>query len=175
MERLTFDGLFCDIAKCQETPGGSFCENGMCSQRKVWERLKEYEDTGLTPEQVKDMADNAETRLLTWFEAKYGFPVGKLMDFCEAEEQGRLVVPVVRVGDTVWTNIAIQGDRYRKADRPYLTKVVYIGIGEGNSYFHVEYSNGRVFPFDFNKIGKTVFLTREEAEQVLEGKHETST
>lgn len=44
MKRLTFDGLFCDISKCQETPGGSFCEDGACSQRKVWERLKEYED-----------------------------------------------------------------------------------------------------------------------------------
>lgn len=44
MERLTFDGNFCDIAMCQETPGGSFCENGYCSQRKVWERLKQYED-----------------------------------------------------------------------------------------------------------------------------------
>lgn len=44
MERLTFDGLFCDIAMCVETPGGSFCEDGYCSQRKVWERLKYYED-----------------------------------------------------------------------------------------------------------------------------------
>lgn len=44
MGRLTFDGLFCDIAKCKETPGGTFCEDGVCSQRKVWERLKEYED-----------------------------------------------------------------------------------------------------------------------------------
>lgn len=44
MERLTFDGLFCDIAMCQETPGGSFCEDGACSQRQVWERLKHYED-----------------------------------------------------------------------------------------------------------------------------------
>ena len=57
MERLTFEGSFCDIAKCLETPGGSFCENGMCSQRKVWERLKAYEDTGLTPEQVTAMAE----------------------------------------------------------------------------------------------------------------------
>lgn len=44
MERLTFEGNFCDIAQCLETPGGSFCEDGACTQRKVWERLKEYED-----------------------------------------------------------------------------------------------------------------------------------
>lgn len=44
MDRLTFEGNFCDIAMCQNTPGGTFCETGMCSQRKVWERLKMYED-----------------------------------------------------------------------------------------------------------------------------------
>lgn len=44
MDRLTFEGNFCDIAMCQETPGGSFCESGSCSQRRVWERLKYYED-----------------------------------------------------------------------------------------------------------------------------------
>lgn len=52
MERLTFEGRFCDIAQCTETPGGSFCEDGYCSQRKVWERLKQYEDTGYTPEEI---------------------------------------------------------------------------------------------------------------------------
>ena len=53
MDRLTFEGNFCDIAKCEFIPGGSFCEGGTCSQRKVWERLKAYEDTGLTPEGFK--------------------------------------------------------------------------------------------------------------------------
>mgnify|MGYP007065596597 FL=1 len=52
MNRLTFEGRFCDIAQCTETPGGSFCEGGYCSQRKVWERLKQYEDTGYTPEEI---------------------------------------------------------------------------------------------------------------------------
>ena len=43
-ERLTFDGNFCDIARCRETRWGKHCPDGACSQRKVWERLKEYED-----------------------------------------------------------------------------------------------------------------------------------
>ena len=43
MKRLTFEGNFCDIAMCQENPD-SFCKDGPCSQRKVWERLKHYED-----------------------------------------------------------------------------------------------------------------------------------
>lgn len=44
MKRLTFDGNFCDIAMCGEVPGGSFCDDGACSQRKTWERLKAIED-----------------------------------------------------------------------------------------------------------------------------------
>lgn len=55
MDRLTFEGNFCDIAMCREIPGGSFCEDGYCSQRKVWERLKAYEDTGLEPETIKEI------------------------------------------------------------------------------------------------------------------------
>ena len=52
MERLTFEGNFCDIAQCRELP----CPyNGACSQRKVWERLKLYEDTGYTPEEIEKL------------------------------------------------------------------------------------------------------------------------
>lgn len=43
-ERLTFEGNFCDIAKCRKQRWGKYCPDGACSQRKVWERLKEYED-----------------------------------------------------------------------------------------------------------------------------------
>ena len=48
------------------------------------ERLAAYEDSKLLPEQVMDMAENAETRLLTYFEAVYGIPVGRMMDLAEA-------------------------------------------------------------------------------------------
>lgn len=40
MERLTFEASFCDIALCDSEP--DVC--GICDQRKVWERLKAYED-----------------------------------------------------------------------------------------------------------------------------------
>lgn len=52
MDRLTFEGKFCDIAQCTETLGGSFCEDGYCSQRKVWDRLEQCVDTGYTPEEI---------------------------------------------------------------------------------------------------------------------------
>jgi hypothetical protein len=73
MERLTFEGLFCDIAQCSETPGGSFCEDGMCSQRRVWEQLKAYEDTWFEPteevlEAIDELMEFARSRMdyITW-------------------------------------------------------------------------------------------------------------
>ena len=45
MERLTFEGNFCDISQCiGEHRMTSTCEDGDCDARKVWYRLKEYED-----------------------------------------------------------------------------------------------------------------------------------
>ena len=48
-ERLTFEGNFCEIARCKETRWGKHCPDGACSQRKVWERLKKYEDSCAVP------------------------------------------------------------------------------------------------------------------------------
>ena len=48
-ERLTFEGNFCEIARCKETRWGKHCPDGACSQRKVWERLKQYEDSDAIP------------------------------------------------------------------------------------------------------------------------------
>ena len=45
MKRLTFEGNFCDICMCQgQYRMTSECADGDCSQKKVWERLKKYED-----------------------------------------------------------------------------------------------------------------------------------
>lgn len=51
MERLTFDGNFCDIAQCRAIP----CpHNNSCTQKQVWERLKMYEDIGLPPDIIRE-------------------------------------------------------------------------------------------------------------------------
>ena len=57
MERMTFEGNFCDIAQCACTK----CPyDTACSQKQVWERLKAYEDTGLSPEKVSWMKEVVE-------------------------------------------------------------------------------------------------------------------
>lgn len=86
MKRLTFDGLFCDIVKCDSTPGGTFCETGTCTIRRVWERLKEYEDTGLEPEEIKNALDVNDIM------PEINVTVGQLRNILQAEQDGRLVV-----------------------------------------------------------------------------------
>ena len=57
MERLTFEGNFCEIARCKEVK----CPyDTACSQKQVWERLKAYEDTGLSHEKVSWMKEVIE-------------------------------------------------------------------------------------------------------------------
>ena len=90
MKRLTFEGLFCDIAKCDSTPGGTFCESGTCTQRRVWERLKEYEDTGLEPEEIVGfMKQWAQAAEIGGMLKKYG--IDHLHDLLQAEQDGRLL------------------------------------------------------------------------------------
>ena len=57
MERLTFEGNFCDIAQCRD----SACkQDGTCTKKEVWKRLKAYEDTGLSHEKVSWMKEVVE-------------------------------------------------------------------------------------------------------------------
>lgn len=94
MKRLTFDGNFCDIAQCCNVPGGSFCEDGACSQKKVWTRLKAYEDTGLEPEEVlpKDMADEIALKLMRLADLESLCNYTRLRELAEADKDGRLEV-----------------------------------------------------------------------------------
>ena len=89
MERLTFDGNFCDIAQCQELP----CQNGGdCTQRKVWEKLKAYEDTGLTPEEVNDAVVVAKLMAKEKVVSAFGVADERLCELAEADKDGRVVV-----------------------------------------------------------------------------------
>lgn len=158
MERLTFEGNFCDIAQCRELP----CPyNGECSQRKVWERLKAYEDTHMMPSDVTSMRmDMAIIAALF-----NGVDVDRMKALAEADKDGRLVMLPCKVGDTVWITGSVR--------RLYSEKVRTFFCGDPN-YSRGMADNGvkmiRTTGCDIpiHKFGKTVFLTREEAEKALE-------
>ena len=85
----------------------------------------------------------------------------------DLEEQGRLVKLPCKVGDTVYTNTSVQGWYQRKENRPYKAKIVFIGINGVDSFMNADLGNGHMLQFYFSEIGKTVFLTQEQAEQAL--------
>ena len=159
MERLTFEGNFCDIAQCREIP----CPyNGACSQRKVWERLKAYEDTGLEPEQC----ENAKVII----EAAFSDDTSKaerIRELLKADKDGRLVVlPVKPVLTPILSSmlyIIEDGDIYEDA----LYEAI-VGMSE-NGEMNVVYTTlSDQITFEQADIGKTVFLTHEKAEKALE-------
>ena len=149
MERLTFEGDFCDIAQCRELP----CPyNGACSQRKAWERLKAYEDTRLTPERCAEFARaDAEGRYNVMRDAKQE-GVARLRELAEADKDGRLVVLPCKVGDTVYLIVT-------KRARVYMPEFSFVKKSR------LTFSNMERVLQDF---GKAVFLAREEAEKALE-------
>lgn len=86
-------------------------------------------------------------------------------------EQGTLKEIPCKIGDTLYTNIRWQGDYMRKENAPYPVTVVFIGINDnvdmGGGVINIVNEKGRMWQIDFLDIGKTVFLTREEAEKRL--------
>ena len=148
MERMTFEGNFCDIAQCREIP----CPyNGACSQRKVWEWLKAYEDTGLTPEDCA-RATEIDDILLDEY-----YPIGRMRELIKADKDGRLVVLPCKVGDKLYRVFDGNISEHEVQNMKYFARQRRLGID--------------ITPFfpDAEKfIGKTVFLTREEAEKALE-------
>lgn len=159
MERLTFEGNFCDIAQCREIP----CSyNGSCSQREVWERLKAYEDRGCAPEEVlpKDKADEIALKLMRLADLESLCSYTRLRELAEAERGGRLVVLPCKVGDVVF------GIHNGQTILPMVAK--WIETNTDGWCIAVQYAPMTPRFYRFSDFGKTVFLTREEAEKALE-------
>lgn len=93
MERLTFDGNFCDIAQCRKWP----CQyDGSCTQKQVWEKLKAYENTGLTPAEVLSMSGEW-CAMMSVLNSIGSYE--RLRELAEADKDGRVVVLPCKVGE----------------------------------------------------------------------------
>ena len=113
-------------------------------------RLVAYEDTGLEPEQVMELKSFIQGGI-----HKVDDGWKHVQDLLQPEQAGRLVVLPCKAGDHVW----VDG---REA-------VVENFFGyETERYLHAQfYDNIQYIDIPFAEIGKTVFLTREEAEAAL--------
>ena len=117
-------------------------------------RLKAYEDTERTPEEI-DMDHEAAEQLRHLCR---DCDLGRLEELVKADEDGRLVVLPCKVGDTVY--FALLGR--------IIEKQVFSIVSFSNSTRI--YCDGTSEYFRPEDIGKTFFLTREEAEAALEAK-----
>ena len=142
----------------------------------ILNRLAAYEDKGVAPEDMLSAVEMAKVACKLTVADAYiatGLMPERVAELAQAEKDGRLVVLPVKVGDDVWTNIAMSGWYLRKKDRPYRAKVVYIGLNEseemGGGIFNVAYGGRACYmlQFSFAEVGKTVFLTKQEAETAL--------
>lgn len=162
MERLTFDGNFCNIAMCSEVRGGTFCDDGGCSQRKVWERLKAHEDTGLTPKQCAEYAKaDREGRYIVLRDAEQE-GIKRLRELAKADKEGRVVVLPCKVGQRVFA--LLDEDKHIS-----VCEVKRIGLGNEIGFAEIEPigARGRMYGVSLKSFKKTVFPTREEAEAAL--------
>lgn len=143
MERLTtrkYNGkavVNCEYCKSHDIPCSLYgCRN------QLKDRLTEYEDIGMTPEEIRDMKEML--RIST------GAIPDNLQELLAADKDERIFILPVKLGTRVF-------------------RIVNGRSSKGNNFLNVRlyyasWSNIREIKADF---GKTVFLTREEADAAM--------
>ena len=172
MERLTKhskqtsheNGICCTHFCGPECLGvGGNCAMNCKWEEAAWSRLAAYEDTELTPEEVSALIKDW-IRLCTTIRECGG--IDRLRVLAEADKDGRLVVPPCKVGDMLYE---VTG---RKTISVYKAKAIRVELF--GLFIEWDIVEGFVWQslagVSAGEIGKTVFLTREEAEKALEGK-----
>lgn len=168
MERLTKhskqtsheNGICCTHFCGPECLGvGGNCAMNCKWEEAAWSRLAAYEDTGLTPEEIKELLHDTTGPLHR-----------KLGEWIDADASGRLVVLPCKVGDTLWVTGRDNVPREMELEAPDIRTVC---TDEDNLCMSM--CNRKPDGFcayrlrnDGADIGKTVFLTCEEAEAALE-------
>lgn len=122
------------------------CAVDSAGVREMMYRLAAYEDTGLTPEEIDMDHEAAETlRQLC-----RGCDLDRLDELVEADKDGRVVVLPCQVGTA--------------------TYYIHYPIAVYPDKSEPEIKRGIFTLCDLDRVGHSVFLTREEAEKALEGK-----
>lgn len=121
--------------------------------RDLYGRLKAYEDTGLEPEAVETVKLALCAKHMVDLETLNNTPISRLVELAEADKAGQLVVLPCKVGDVL----------YAAESAP----VIPLHVMEVAIYLALEGEDGGDYE-RISNIGKTVFLTREEAERALQ-------
>lgn len=150
---------------------GNGCKINDCPfETAVCDRLAAYEDTGLEPEAVETVKLALCAKHMVDLETLNNTPISRLVELAEADKDGRVVVLPCKVGQRVFALMDM--DKHISE-----CEVKRIGMGNEIGFIGLEPigARGRKYGVVLNGFGKTVFLTREEAEKALEArKDETS-
>lgn len=154
MERLTI-----------RNSDGSVSQPTSTTIQAVFEKLAAYEDTGLEPEEFKESAD---------FVLEMN---KKLKLYLDAEQEGRLVVLPCKVGDFLYEIDlpeygvikckALSVDYYN-GPLAHVPNNEMVELWSAGVEVVEGHGTGSCYAFEQTDFGKTVFLSREEAEKALE-------
>ena len=128
-------------------------------------RLAAYEDTGLEPEEIERIVDaygrghTLRTESAERLEIVREIKADRLRELVQAEQDGRLVVLPCKVGDVVY------GFHQERTILPMVAK--WIETDADGWTVAAQYAPMAPKFYLFSDFGKTVFLTREEAEAAL--------
>ena len=133
------------------------------------DRLAAYEDTGLEPEEIERIVDaygrghTLRTESAERLEIVREIKTDRIRELVQAEQAGRLVVLPCKVGDTIY---------YTREGCPIVEplKVRTFFVGDPTrrgEILHLHMIRTDKFDVSMDALGKTVFLTREEAEAAL--------
>lgn len=120
--------------------------------------LLAYKDTGLEPESVEALKLSMMGKAIAEIKEFNGLPVDRLRELAEADRAGRLVVLPCKVGDTIYHISKVRTSHFED------DKIIIDDEGRWKIYempftlIHLPY------------IGKSYFLTREEAGKALKTK-----
>lgn len=133
-------------------------------------RLAAYEDTGLTPKEVKRMSnilmDVGIDYNCSWEYVKNWLLDDRLRELFDADKDGRLVVLPCKVGDTVWITGSIR-KLYGAKVRTFFCGNPSAVRGTDNAG-NIQMVRTTECDIPIRDFGKSVFLTREEEEKALE-------
>ena len=134
---------------------------------RLTEKERNIDGTGVAKEEITDgLLKSFADKILT-----------KLADYEDLEEQGLLVRLPVKIGDTVWVVTSpinvfdygeYDGDAVCEVYESFLSSVSYYTSGEQFRIYAKVTNSFIAAYFRECDFGKTVFLTREEAEKKLE-------
>ena len=140
--------------------------SGVQYQADFVDRLAAYEDTGLYPESVEELKLSMMGKAISEITEFEGLPIDRIRELAEADKDGRVVVLPCKVGDTVWIVGAVRKLYSAKVRTFFCGNPSAVRGRDPDGHIHMIRTTECDIPMQ--EFGKTVFLSREEAEKALQ-------